>query len=239
MPLSSVAKVFSFKKTTFGTYFKGNYGLSTLGDDIYDSGAGADTNFTESPGYILGGEVGVLIRAGYVGFRAGVNIVAPQAMTDMEGKNSAGTVLMTVDSNVTSVLPSIHMEIYPYKTDSTSLAITAGVGSGNTTFVTKYDLTADGETNYGVTDYTEEGRGLSLFSEGGVAFEFHFSRSTTLSVDAGYRYLYVGKFTHQRNVTTIRGTIQKGDVVKVSTGQNLKLNLSGPFAGISFRFYFL
>lgn len=232
--------MFKFEKAVVGSYFKGNYGPSALGKGAYGDSSD-DIEFEDKPTHILGGEFGFILNAGFMGLTLGANVISPENMLGMKGKNSSGDTLARVDSTIIGVLPSVHLEFYPYLHDTYRMVISLGAATGNLTITNRYDLTSDGETAYpGVKDYTEEVMGNAVLFEGFVGFEFNLVDSVTLLADVGYRYFTLSEFKHQRSVTTVDGDVSKGDTAYESDGSTKrKVNLNGAFVGVGLRFFFL
>lgn len=231
-------RVFDFKKEHFATYFRGNGATTVIGKSAYGKSSGTSTSFSIEPAYTYGGEFGVLFTSGKFGLRVGIEAINPKKVDGAEGKDSSGALLMSMTSQIASYGPAVHIEIGAVTTNTTKLLIVGGAGIGNLTMTNSYSLTAAGSAAYpGVADFTEEGKGTAYTSDLGVAYEFSMVDNVTMVLDLGYRYFFVPKLTHERAATTFLGAVAVGDTVRNSDGTNRSLNLSGPFAGLAFRFY--
>jgi hypothetical protein len=230
--LSAKARVFDFQRENVATYFKGNYGMGNVGKTAFADSIGS-TKITDSVKYLWGGELGLLVTMDSVGLRIGINLVNPQKLDGVEGKDAGGTKVYALKSTIIAVLPSAHIEVYLDKGKESRWVVAAGGGAGTVTLINDYDMVPGGP----IGDFVEEGSGYVYFGDVNLGYEFVLSDNVTTFLDCGYRYIYVPKLEHKRNATTFLGTVSKGDTVKVSDGTDRKLDLSSYYIGVGFRFY--
>lgn len=238
LALPAEARVFSFAKENVAVYFKGDAGLLKLGKSGYSKSSGTSTEFTAEPNFGYGGEFGVLLTLNAVGLRLGVTGITSRKMDGIEGKNAAGTLLMTMSSQAIAYAPSAHFEFGLKNTNTQRFFVSLGGGYAYVSLINDYRLTSSGTSTYpGIVDYTEEGTGNAIFGDVSLSYEFSMTDNVAMLLDLGYRYLQVSRLTHGRAATTFLGPVATGDVVRNSDGTNRTLDLNSPFFGIGFRFY--
>jgi hypothetical protein len=229
------ARVFDFNQTKVATYFKGNAGFSYAQQDAYKLSSGANTIFSDQPPYNWGGEFGLLFAANKIGLRLGYELVNPFKQSGIEGVNSSGTQLLTLDSQIIGKFPVAHVELYAAGNRKTNrMTVSGGYGYGTVDLNNTYSNI----TGYAISNYTEKGTAAASLLEFAVGFEYLFVDNVTMILDAGYRDVTTGKFKAQNSFTNMSGqSIIKGDVLKNSDSSNRSLNLDGYWVGIGFRFY--
>lgn len=237
---SAHARVFNFNDMGVAAYFRATGAYGNLGQDAFKHSSGDQTIFQtkDSPVYNYSGEIGVAISMGdRLAARLGIEGFQSRQI-EAPGFSSLGTHLMTVDSKVAAVIPSLTFEIIMTKGDITRSYFFAGAGYANIRATNTYTMTVDGTALYGgVQDYKEAVESTAIMSHYGVGFEFLFSKNATMALEAGYRTLSSGRMTHRDSVTTVNGAISSGATAEKNNGSSRSLDLGGPFAGLTLRFY--
>ena len=239
LPAFALARQFDLQTETLATYFKADIAPAAETNQLFAQASGAQTTFTQSVPANFNGEIGVLFTSPTVGVRLGIEISDPVKVGAASGNNAAGTQLMTVDSSILGWGPTLHVESYFDVSAEKRFFLSVGAGYLMLTTTNAYTLTATGQSTYpGIANYTESGSASGLDFNGSLGWEFSFSDAATLCLEAGYRYVNVGAITAKSAVTTFNGNIAQGSTLVNQDGSQRSLNLSGPFAGIGFRFYF-
>ena len=232
------AKRFDFKSATFATYVRGAYGASLVGGDAYanSSGAGTVTDLTIQSNY--SGEFGALFGLGGVNLRFAGELLIPATLGSVTGSSSSGGATMfTLDSKLRAVLGMASLEIVLSRGANWKLLAIGGGGYGWVTLDNKYTMTAAGTSASGLSDFTESAAGSAPAAEAALAAEFLFTDAVTIAIDAGYRYMRVNNMASTSAQTTFVGSKKGGDSLVNGDGSARSLDLGGPFAGLSLRFY--
>ena len=233
------ARVFNFKDTSLAAYVRGNFGMSSVGKDAFKDSSGAGTRIDGSSRFAYGGEFGAMLPFGPdFHLRLGAEIIQHQGV-DAPGVNSAGDELFQLQSSVFVFNPNVTAE-YAYRTGARlRYYMAAGVGYADITVENKYRMTGAGAGEFGVGDHTEKLTAQTLSGHVLLGFETMFVDSTTLSFDVGYRYLPVAALKHKTSESTIvhPGGTEKGADADNHDGGTRKLNLGGPYAGMTLKFY--
>ncbi|MCC6278058.1 MAG: hypothetical protein IT289_09105 [Oligoflexia bacterium] len=232
------AKVFNLKKRVISTYLRGTFALPNAGRAAFEPGFPATVSFPDFGGVnqAFSGEIGMAFHTG-VSTRLGVEVVYPQYVNQLEGKNAGQTTLLSVTSQVYSVIPQISLEIPMKASANYRVFLGGGVGYAVTVLKNSVSLNAAGQATLGVQDYIEEGTSYSIMGHAEFGVEFGLVDNVGFSLEAGYRYLQPSKFTANRDAITARGALQTGQDIKNIDNSNRSINLSGPFAAAMFRFY--
>jgi hypothetical protein len=231
------ARVFNFKRQTVSVYLRGAYGINKLQKYAFEPGFPTSVSFPDSSvNQNYSGELGLALTTNFT-TRLGVELLYPQLIKDIEGRNSSNTNLMSVVSQVYAVIPQVNIEIPIRAGAKSKFYVMAGGGYAVSTFKNTVTMTAAGTSTLGVTDYIEEGTGNGFMGQGGGGVEFSFVDNVSLSFDLGYRYLVVNNYTANRDATTANGPIYKGNAITNVDGSKRTTDLSGPWAAMSFRFY--
>lgn len=239
MTQATYAKVFNITEASFASYFKGNYGISQLKDDAYEKSSGSQTIFKDSADFNWGGEIGFAFPSKDYSLKIGLLVVAPSVSSDIKGKNSSGTELMSLDSSVFGFFPMAHFEYYVAKNHLGRVYLSFGGGYGKVSMKNNYTFTAAGDTAYSpLTSFTEKATQYTYLVETAIGYEMSFVQSVTFSFDFGYRYSVARSLEYSGAGSDFNGGHNEGDPVLNSDGTHRSLDLGGVFTGLSFRFYF-
>lgn len=231
------ARVFNLHSQTSGTYIKGNYGSSNLQQDTYTQRSGANTLIGGEMDFTWGGEIGFMNIQGPVGFRFGLAVVNPQKITT-KGNNSSGTELMTLSSEVFGIFPIAHVEYYFFQGKISRAIFSFGGGYGKVLMKNDYTLTADGTSEYGINSFKETAETYTYLLETSIGYELQIANSLCIVFDAGYRYSKADSLEYKSDVINFEGNQSSGGTVKYADGQDVSLDLSGFYSGLTLRFYF-
>jgi hypothetical protein len=234
------ARVFNFDQQTFSTYLRGTYGFTKLQEMAYQSGFPTTVVFDSSgsASTAYSGEFGLAFTSPHaMTFRLGVELLSPAQQTGVQGKDSTGTTLLSLDSQVYSIIPQANFEFFVKKGATWRWYFGGGAGYAVTTFKNTVTMTSAGQTALGVGNYIEEGTGWGIMGQAITGYEFSIFDTVSLSFDLGYRYLVVNNYTANRDYVAPAGTFTTGNPVKNVDGSARSTDLSGFFAGATFRFY--
>lgn len=236
----SEARVFNAKESPFAAYIRGTGGQSNLGYSAYAESSGADTRFQlqDKPAYHYSGEVGVMlllseqarVRIGFEGLQA----------REVEAPGKVGTAkAMDVTSRLLSMMPAANLELVFTQTESSQYFFFAGGGYAKVKSTNVYDLTPSGLTYYGLArDYKETVSGNAVMGQVGIGTEWRAIDNVNFSLEFGYRYLVARKLNYENTQNTAEGSTVDGGTAKINNGTGTRaLDMSGVFAGFSFRFY--
>lgn len=233
------ARVFDLRNRSFGTYFGGTIGTSELSKQPWGDSSGATTSTDQSVKLNYSGEFGVLAASQKVNFRAGIEFLQPQKLSDIKGTSTVDQKhLFNLSSNTRAIIPKATFEFVVWKTNTSAFMFGGGVGYAMVTMENQYQITTDGTSALGVSSYVEKASGNAVQGEGFVGYEFAFSDNVTLFTNLGYRYLMVSELKHENAAAAIGGAVTKGSKVLKQNGENRTLDLSAGQAAIQFRFYF-
>lgn len=233
------ARVFSITQSSFASYFKGTFGMSSLQKDPYNKISGAQTEISTETDFNLSGEFGVVFPSPNYAFRLGLEILAPRTPSGIQGKNSSGTELMSLDSRVLGFFPTAHLEYYIAKNSLGRVYLSVGGGYGKVSLKNNYTFTAAGDTAYNpLTSFSDRASQYTYLVETSLGYEMAFIQTVTFVFDFGYRYCVVRDLKYDGAGTNFIGTHPAGDPVIDSSGDHKTLDLGGVFTGLSFRFYF-
>ncbi len=231
------ARVFNFAGVNVSSYLKGAGGTAYFGNDAFANSAGPGVTYSDGVLYQFSGEFGFSFEMSSFTARLGFEMHRPQHLTLYEGKNTGGTVLYTVDSDIISYSPTLTLEFPLGKAQTTKSYIFLGVGYGYVTLKNTYAFTATGTSTYSLADFSEDGKGQTIFGTAGWGFETLMVDNVTFGMEFGYRYMEAYKLVHKSSSTTFLGNKVEGDNMKNSDGDDRFLNLSQPFLAFLFRFY--
>jgi len=238
MSASAQARVFDLYNQRMGTYIKGTAANSYAGQDAFGDSSGKSTTFTDKIKYNYGGEVGLLFPGAYYGWRIGFEILSAQKMKGIEGDSEVGASLMNLDSTVYGFFPKIAFEYYLIKKPGSRMTLSFGGGYGKIKATNDYTMTTAGTTRYTLSSFTQQMSQLTYTADFSVGYEFMMLQNTSLTLDVGYKYAIASQLKYDQDITDFTGTHKSGDIVTESDGSNKKINLGGPYAGLTFRIYF-
>lgn len=237
------ARKFSFKNEKFAGFFRMTGGPSLLGADAFSKSSGSSTVFMDKVEYNFSGEIGFLLFLHEkMSLKFGFEAVQSRDLTAIVGKNSSGTKYMDLTSRSLALIPEATLE-FTFSNDATSRWFGFfGAGTAAMTLDNAYIFTAAGSAAYaGIADYTEKSQESVFTNHYGVGYETLFVDNVTAVFELGYRNLAANSLTYRHNhtgaETTLQGDKTKGSDVVNDDSTSRKLNLSGFYLGLAFRFY--
>lgn len=229
------ARVFDMNSESFAGYFLVTGGTSGLGQGAY-SGEASNVSFDNSAKYNYSGEFGVIYVRPEVALRLGVEILAPEGV--VTNGSSGGSNLYSDTSSVLGLIPKVTAEI---KLSSSNVYRTFMAFSAGEAFVTMkndYTLTAAGQAAYpSVSNGNVQAKGTGTLLAASLGVERLLNDATTFMLEGGYRELMINSLNYTSSTTTFSGAVTSGSQDVNVNGQARKLNLSGPFISLGFRFY--
>lgn len=240
LPSFAQARVFDFKNESFATYLKGTFGSSEVGETPFNESSGTSTkSFSGGITSNSSGEFGVLLGFGRLTLRLAAELLMPKHISDVKGYNAGEAELFNLETKVSAITPMAYIDLNLIEGSTSRIFAGGGVGYAYIKMENNYTMTSTGTSTYGgLTSFSERATGMALAAQAYAGFEFLFSDNVTVTFDGGYRYLPVYRLNHQNPTTTFLGSVSKGEAVQTETGVNRKINLSGAFGGVAFRFYF-
>lgn len=230
------ARVFSFDDQYLSTYLRGTGGLSSVGQTGFGNASGTETSFSEEVNYDYSGGIGLTLSYQKVTLRLGVEAILPQEVF-ATGANTAGTELLSVTSENLAVVPNVALEFQIHRLEQTRFMFGLGAGLASLTLKNTYDLTAEGESELGVSDYSEVMEGSALGGQAYFIMETLFTDNVTFTSQIGYRYYKIESLEHTQASTTINGTVVEGSPALNSDGGQREVELKGFYIGLGLRFY--
>lgn len=235
--LPAQARVFTMKDLTFAPYIRGTFGDSWLHREPFVQEIGsADVGPTST--YEYSGELGFLINLGAFNFRLGAEILQPGIVSG-NGTSPSGNQLFILNSSVFVFDPQAALEVIVKEWKSSRLLVTGGAGYATVSVTNAYTMTASGQTQYGVSSYSESLTGTAMNYFASVGCEFLFTDRLMVMFEGGYRYFLVNTLYHAQDEKTLAepNGATKGAPALNSDGSDRHFDLSGGFVGISLRFY--
>lgn len=236
---SAMARKFDFKNERIAPFFSGTYSPSTSGNGGYAQSSGAGTaSYDKAPTYNYTAGFGVAWGTSRVGFVVGGEVLSPQRFPeDFTGYDAAGTALYTLHSStlIYILTATIEYRMIAQATNNLILGLGGGVGFAN--IDNDYTMTAAGTTALGVGSFNETAQNRVTTLHAYLAYEFLLTDTVTFVLQAGYRHLPVGSLLSTRTGPSITGNQTEGTEIKDNNGQDRRLNFSGPFGGVAFRFF--
>ena len=236
-PSAAEARKFDFKTETFATYFGGTFGNSKVGNQAYAGSSGTDVTTDKTVQTTSSGDFGILLTGSKFAFRLGVEIIWPKAQTGIIGTNAAGTELFYLDSDIMALTPMANLELVAFQTSESRFSFGGGYGMAFVTLDNTYDMTPAGVTALGKDDFIESASARVPAMQGYMIFETLFTDTVTASITVGYRHIQVPSMKSTKATTALSGDQTDSTDIKNMDGTNRSFDLSGPFAGIAFRFY--
>jgi hypothetical protein len=236
----SSARVFDFKKRSFGTYLRGTFGSTSLQQGAYQPGMVSGVGFSGTSGTqtAFSGEIGLkFIPTDLLAFRLGMELLAPQTASGITGLSTTAAPLFNLESQVLSYVPELNFELFLKKSSSWRFFVGGGAGYAVTTIKNTYTMTQLGVSQLGVSSYIEEGSGSGILGNALLGIEMNIFDNVGFTLDLGYRYLTVNNFVSSRNSTTVLGNVTTGSALKNFDGTNRSVNLSGFWSGATFVIY--
>lgn len=231
------ARVFHINRESFAPYVRATYALA-WDNTTFSESSGANTTVDGQAASNTGGEFGFLYATPVLSFKFGLELMAPTKQKGIKGYDAADTELFSLDSESTLMIPKAGLEFNVQQWQQSRLFLLVGAGMANLTTKNTYDMTAAGTAALSANDYNEELKASALMYEASLGFETVLSDTTTWILEAGYRQLKFSELKHNKDATLIGGSsAEKGDVATKNDGDNRTLDMSGYYAGLSFRFY--
>lgn len=235
---SAKARTLSLGASRVSTYIGGTFGTTRLGDSAYGASSGTSTTLDKKVPWTTSADIGMAFSFSSVNFVLGGELLMPRALSSVEGKNASGGRLFLLDSTVQAYMPTATLELLFLRTPSSRFLVGAGGGYAFATLENKYEMTAAGTSQFGVSDHTESGRGQGTMLQVYLGGEWVFTDSASAVFTAGYRNLIIDHLEAPVATTSLTGAQASGAELKNSDGGYRTLDLGGAFAGLQFRFYF-
>ena len=237
LPIRASARKFDFKLEGMATYIRGTYGPSLVGSDPYANSSGVGTSVDQSISSNFSGEFGLLFKTGPANLRLGGELLIPATLGTIVGSSSAGVKWFSLDSKLRSIAGLGTLEI-PLKSGATSkFLFYLGGGVAWVTLDNVYAFTTAGTSQFNLADFTESAKGISSVYHAGLMYEVLFTDTATLAIEAGYRYQRVDSLTYSKDQTTFAGAKTEGQTLVNQSGSTRTFDMSGPYGGLSLRFY--
>ena len=232
-------RVFEFKDEWLAGYIRGTGTWSQLGTAPYGSSSGGQTSFADKPKYHMSGEFGfVWTPTDRIGLRLGLEAIMSQKQEGIEGKDSGGSVLMSLDSQVRVFNPNLTLELSFISEDKRKFFMFVGGGYSQVRVSNEYELTAAGQALYSLSDnYKESLEGLAYSGHLGFGYEMHMVDTVSVLFELGYRHFIARELNHRDGIQTVNGNFSEGSVALKNNGDKRQLDMGGAFLGVSFRFY--
>lgn len=222
----------------FAPYIRGEYQTWGKKQSTFDTSSGTGNSFKGEIPFLSNYEFGFVYSIREVSLRFGFEVIYPATVKGISATNAAGTELFTLDSDVSAYVPRLGLDINIKNWQRSRIFLNATYGIANLTVQNSYGFTTDGSAAYpGMTDFREETKATAPLTEVSLGWEFSAFDTTTIVLDAGYRALKFDSLTHNVPVTSFQGAVGKGDKALDTNGVARKLDLSGPFASLQFRFW--
>lgn len=235
--LSLQARVFDMNKESVASYFRGGYGLSTIGKSAFEDSSGADMSFNGEVKNTYNGEFGFVFTGSKVSFRLGFEYLGPSAVIT-QAKNNSGVVMYKLNSNISALVPKAGLEVNLKQTSLWRVFFLGSFGQATVKLTNKYEFTSDGLAQFpGMSNYTEDARGITNLTDLAFGFEGLMSDTTTYLLEAGYRQCELNKLKHNESYTTFNGAVDKGAIARNEDDSKKTLSLTGAYVSIGFRFY--
>jgi hypothetical protein len=231
------ARTFSFNAFSFATLFGGSYGTSNAADTAYAHSLPAGVTVSGAVPSNASGEFGVLLSGKKANLKLSGELLMPKALSGVEGKNSGGTEYFKAESEITATLGTATIELLAYPAATSRMMVGLGYGLASVTLVNTYEMTTAGTTATGVGDFTEKATAQAPVMHGYLGYETLFTDRATVAFTLGYRECKVSGFKATGSATTFTGAQAEGQKLLNRDGSERKVNLSGAFVGLNFRFF--
>lgn len=225
------ARVFSLQDTQFAGYFSGSYGNSTIKDSFFESESSA-TSFSKGFKTNMGGDFGFIYQSGYVGWIFGFEVIKPTKISGGTA-SSSGTQRYTYDSDIFVFAPKAGLEVTVYQHQNFRISINGSVGTASVTTENKYKSVTIAPN----ADFTAKGEGTAAMITSGAGLEWYMADNATFVFQLQYRDLKFDKLKYSEAVTTFQGAQADGATMLKTDGSKRKLNFTGLFTNVGFRFW--
>lgn len=236
--LSAEAKIFDFKNPSYGVFIGGTYGPSIASDSAYAGSSGNGVSFNEKELVNYSAEFGFLASTQKLNFKIYAEYLFPKHLSDITGSSGSGTALYNLDSQVTVLIPSVAIEYALKSTSTWRWLLGGGYGFALGNMDNKYTFTSSGASQTGLSNFEETATSTSSMYLAYTSLEFQFTDIGTMMIGAGYRYLQLNQWSVTSPYTGFKGAAGANSTLTNQDGSARSVNLSGPYAGVSFRFYF-
>jgi hypothetical protein len=233
------ARVFSFKSSWVAAHIRGTGQLTQQNNEAYNGTSGNDTHFGDGAKYNFSGEVGFsFLTSETTTWRVGLEGLESKPVSTTGTSYTTGNPIMNVSSLVTVFNPNFAFE---YAFSVTPVSRTYGfLGAGYA--LAKVNNSYSNVTAYSAASSFSETWGASAVSGiAGAGFEYYAFDNVTFSFEGGYRYMKFGSLTQSGSDTVIRGSstqsVSSGATVVDGYGNNVHIDMSGPFVGFMIRFF--
>lgn len=233
------ARIFDFKEKNFSATLEGSFGSTLMDQDAFAANLGDGVSMGKSLRYMQSARIGLAYNAHEkLNLAFGLEVLKPLSIKGATGTNSLGTELYKFSSSALVLNPVFSLEYSYSKIRNVRYFFGFGAGIGQLTMDNQFEMTSDGQTEMGVNSYTEKLKGYALNGYASIGLEAHFVDTATLVVQAGHRLFKFHELKHGSTVTTYsEGAVSEGDTVYNADGSKRKLDLSGSFISVGFRFY--
>lgn len=233
------ARLFDFKEKGFSATLDGSFGSTLMNQDAFAANLGNQVSMSKSLDYMQGAKIGFAYNAHEtLNFGFGVEILKPLSIKGAPATNLSGTELYAFSSSALVLNPVFSLEYSYSKIKNVRYFFGLGAGFGQLSMDNQFEMTGDGQAELGVDSYTEKLKGRAFNGYASIGLEAHFVDTTTFVVQAGHRVFKFHELEHGSSVTTLsEGAVAEGDPVYNADGSKRKLDLSGSFISVGFRFY--
>lgn len=235
---SAHARKLNLANESFAPYLRGGYQVSNLKQSSFAESSGAGNEFQGDIPFLANYEFGFVYSIREVSLRFGFEVIRPRAESGIRATDTGGTELFTVDTDVSAYVPRLGLDINIKQWPTSRIFLNASYGMANVTVQNSYGFTAAGQAAYpALANFREEVKGSAALQEYALGWEYNAFDTTTIVLDAGYRYLKVDGLSHNVDVTNFQGAVTKGAAALDNSGGARGLDLSGYFASLHLRFW--
>ncbi len=223
----------------FGSYFLLTGGTSIIQKTVFE-GESVATDYSAAYTLNTGGEFGFVSGTGPITWRFGLEIIKPTALADVAAKLNSNT-LYLVKNDMNAIIPKFGLEVNLKSTPKSRWMIFTTAGSASLSFQNDYSAL----TIAPATSHTVKAKSSATMISGGLGGEFSMMDTTTVMIELGYRSLSFKELKYSTAVTSFGPTAGTstahavGDVLKSQSAVDQKIDMSGAFATIGFRFWLL
>ncbi len=237
--VSANAMVFDMTKEKFGSYLRGtvipSWGEST---EPFDQSSGSNMKYGDSFINLTSYEFGFLYNTSRLTWRVGFELIQPPALSGVTGFNNAGTVLYSMNSQVTADIPKLGLEFNLKTWKESRLWTYAEFGYAVVTVQNSYTFTPAGTAQFATPNFREVVGGYSSCYAASVGFETLMTDSSTISFELGYRMLDFTALTQTNAVTNFQGAQASGAAATQNNRTTPRdVNMSGGFVAVNLRLW--
>lgn len=230
--LKSEARIFNMGDAKFSGYMSGTYATSSIKKSFFE-GESSATAYSKGFNTNMGGDFGFVYNTGSVSWLFGFEFIKPPKITGGVA-STGGTQNYKYESDVSVFAPKIGLELILYQSQNLRFFINGAVGSASLTTKTDYTQLSIAPN----ADFSLEGKGAANLMASGMGLEWYWTDNTTLIFQASYRDLKFSKVEYSKDATSsFQGAQTSGAPMTLLSGQNRKLNFTGYYTLIGFRFW--